>query len=128
MGLNKMHLRILRKLADRVLPSYLSMLTQKAWQSGEVRDDWKKGKLNKNIAPIFKKGGKEGPENYQTVSFTSVPGKIIEQLILEAVLRDMEEIQDSQHSFTEGKSCLTNAVAFVKLFKNSLKNIMIFLL
>lgn len=93
------------------VPSYLAMLTQKAWQSGEVTDDWEKG----NIVPIFKKDRKEGPENYQPVSFTSVPEKILEQLLLEAVLRDMkdrEEIQDSQRSSIEGKFCLANSVAF----------------
>ena len=53
--------------------------------------------------------------NYRPVSLTSIPAKMMEQLILEVVSKQVEEkkiVRSSQHGFTKGKSCLTNMIPF----------------
>ncbi|KAK4824064.1 hypothetical protein QYF61_009915 [Mycteria americana] len=84
---------------------------EQSWQLGEVPEDWQKA----NVAPVFKKGKKKDPGNYRLVSLTLVPGKVMEQLILETIARHMKDkklIRKSQHGFTKGKSCLTNLITF----------------
>jgi len=76
-----------------------------------VPEDWRIA----NDTLVFKMAKKENLGNYKPVSLTSIPGKVTEQLILDATSKQLKEkkvIRRSQHRFTKGKSCLANLVAF----------------
>ncbi|KAK4827435.1 LOW QUALITY PROTEIN: hypothetical protein QYF61_017992 [Mycteria americana] len=108
MGPDGIHQRVLKELAD-VLTKPLSIIYQQSWLTGEVPADWRLA----NVTPIFKKGWKEDPGNYRPVSLTSVPGKLMEQIILNAITwHDNQGIKPSQHGFRKGRSCLTNLISF----------------
>ncbi|KAK4832341.1 hypothetical protein QYF61_021870 [Mycteria americana] len=110
MGPDEIHPRVLKELAD-VLTKPLSIMYQQSWLTGKVPADWRLA----NVTPIFKKGRKEDPGNYRPVSLTSVPGKLMEQIILSAITRHVENnqgIKPSQHGFRKGRSCLTNLISF----------------
>jgi len=108
MGPNGMHPHVLRGLAE-VIAELLSVIFERAWQIGGVPEDWEVA----NVTPVFGKGKKEDPGNYEPVSLTSVLVKVVEQFVLDTISKQLEEkkvIRCSQYGFTKGKSCLTNVM------------------
>ncbi|GAB0202749.1 mitochondrial enolase superfamily member 1 [Grus japonensis] len=88
----------------------LSIIVEGLWKRGEVPEDWRKA----SVTLVFKKGKEEDPGNYRPVSFTSIPGKLMEEL-LKVINKHVEEkkvIGNGEHGFTKGKSCLGNLIAF----------------
>jgi len=89
----------------------ISIIFERSWTTGEVPEDSRKA----NVTPVFKKGKKEDPGNYRPVSLTSIPGKVMEQLILEVIIKQVEEkkvIGNSQHGFTQGEIMPDDLIAF----------------
>jgi len=104
MGPNGMHPRVLRELAD-VIAEPLSITFERSWRTGE-----KPMSLQSS-----KRARRRTQESYRPVSLTSIPGKVMERLILDVISKQVEEkkvLRSSQHGFTKGKSCLTNLIAF----------------
>ena len=94
MGPDEMHLWILRELANEFAKP-LSVICEKMWQFSD-------GKLKLH----FYKAKKEDPGNCKLGNLTSVPGKSMEQILLETIQRLMESkevIGDNHHGFTRGK-------------------------
>ncbi|XP_065582753.1 uncharacterized protein LOC136041889 [Artemia franciscana] len=82
-----------------------------------VPNDWRTA----NIIPIFKKGDKDSPGNYQPVSLTSAICKIMEGMINHALINYLEEntlISNRQHGFCRGRSIDSN---FIQSYGHYLK-------
>lgn len=88
----------------------LSSLSGRSRQLEEVSGEGKKA----NVPPVFQKGKKENAGNYKPVSLTSIPGRVIEQILMEAIFKYIMKkmIRSCQRGCKQGKSCLTNLVAF----------------
>ncbi|GAB0180898.1 mitochondrial enolase superfamily member 1 [Grus japonensis] len=89
----------------------LSIIYQQSWLARGVPVDWRLA----NVTPIHNKGWKEDSGNYSPVNLTPMLGKVMEQIILSAIMthiQDNQTIRPSQHGFMKGKSCLTNLISF----------------
>ena len=73
MGLDGVHPRVLRDLADMVAKT-LSIILQQSWLTRNVMVDWRLA----SMMPMSKKGQKDDPGSYRPISLTLVPGKVLE--------------------------------------------------
>ena len=82
---------------------------------------WKKA----NVTAIFKEGEKSKAENYHPISLTSVPGKLMERLVKNAIVEHMTTnnlFSEAQHSFLKGKSCVTQLLEYLEDITESMDN------
>eukprot|EP00061_Rhincodon_typus_P007882 g30008.t1 len=87
--------------------------------TGKEPEDWRLV----NMAPLFKRGGKEKPGNYRPVSLTLVVGKLLKGILRDRIYMYLDRqrlIRDSQHGFVRGKSCHIN---LIELFEEVTKTI-----
>ncbi|RMC10124.1 hypothetical protein DUI87_12922 [Hirundo rustica rustica] len=93
-----------QRAVDVIVKPFL-MIFEQSWELKRVLADWKLV----NFVPVSKKN----PE--LQACLTSVPGKVMEKVLLGGVeehLKDNTVIDHSQHSFMSGNSCLSNLISF----------------
>ena len=91
----------------------LALIFQKSLEEGVCPKEWKCA----NVTPIHKKGDRTDPSNYRPVSLTSQICKVLESIIRDKIVKHLTEnnlLNDAQHGFREGRSCLTNLLETIE--------------
>ncbi|XP_053112296.1 calcium uptake protein 3, mitochondrial isoform X3 [Hemicordylus capensis] len=99
-GPDGIHPRVLKELKCEIA-HLLAKIFNLSLKSGSVPEDWRVA----NVTPIFKKGSRGDPGNYRPVSLTSVPGKLMESILKDKIVKHLEEqalLGVSQHGFRKG--------------------------
>ncbi|KAL8595170.1 hypothetical protein ACOMHN_013843 [Nucella lapillus] len=110
--------RVLKELAKELAPG-LTAVFQSSLTTGSVPADWK----DAHVTPIFKKGEKYNPANYRPVSLTCVACKLMEHIVVSAMLQhfDNNDVLDiNQHGFRRARSCETQLLDFTEELTSNL--------
>jgi len=86
----------------------LTIIFQKSLKSGKVPYEWKIA----NVTPIHKKDSRSHLSNYRSMILTSQVRKLVETIVLDAIVDHLERIRlinDSQHGFRRGHSANTSS-------------------
>ena len=111
-GFDDIHAKMLFELREYIYKP-LGIIYRASLERDDIPTDWK----DAGITPLFKKGKRSDAQNYRPVSLTSIPCKILETIIKEEIISHLDKfalINDSQHGFLAGKSCLTNLLEFME--------------
>ena len=90
----------------------LDIIFRKSLCTSEVPEDW----TIANVTPVYKNGCRESVENYRPISLTSVVCRLLERIIKDSFVSCLQEcniINNSQHGFMKGRSCLTNLLEYI---------------
>ena len=105
LGPDNVHNYVLRETATDIAP-LLTHLFQQSLRTGTLPNDWKRAL----VTPIFKKGKRSDPKNYQPVSLTSAACKTMEHVIVSHIMKHLEFnniLSDTQFGFRSRHSCET---------------------
>ena len=100
------------------LVQILAVVFKTSMKEGKVPDDW----TQSNVTAINKKGSRQGPANYRSVSLTSLCCKLLKHVIVSQTMKHLERytiLQDCQHDF-RARSCKTQFLALMHELAESL--------
>ena len=96
--------RIIRECADE-LAVPVTKLCNLSFRQSVVPDVWKRA----NIVPIHKKGSRNSPVNYRSVSLMPIFSKVIERVVFTSLFKHVRPVlSNKQHGFMPGRSCTSN--------------------
>ena len=104
---------MLLKETKQIQSKLLTTIFKKSLEDSTLPSKWKEA----NVTAIFKGGERKLAENYRRISLTSVPCKLMEKLIRNALVYHMTQnnlFSKAQHGFISGKSCITQLLEFVE--------------
>ena len=111
---------VLKETKDLLIEP-LKIIFQKSLNENTLPAIWKKA----NFSAIFKKGEKKNTGNYRPNSLTSVPCKLMEKIIRDAIVKHMTEndlFSNAQHGFITRKSCVTQLLEFLEDITQAIDN------
>ena len=115
-GPDQIPAKFLFEFAEEVAPA-LTLIYNKSLIESNIPADWRKA----YVTPIYKPGKKDrsNPENYRTISLTSISCKILEHIIFSNTMKNLNQynvITDVQHGFRNKRSCNTQLISTINDF------------
>ena len=96
----------------------LYSLFEEIWEKEEIPAEWKEGYLIK----IPKKGDLSRCDNYRGITLLSVPGKILNRIILERMKGKVDQtLREQQAGFRQDRSC-TDQIATLRIIVENPSN------
>ena len=103
------------------MPSLLTFCTTLKFYNdplcgGDLPDQWK----TSIIIPIPKKGDLTKTDSYRGIALTSIPGKILNRMILNRIKPPLETIlRRHQNGFRPGRSCASHILALQRILEGA---------
>ena len=113
-GDDNLHPRLLKELSES-LAKPITFLFNKSLSESELPNDWKRAQ----VSAIFKKGVKTDPNNYRSVSLTSILCKVLEGIIRDSIQNFFDDLNlytNCQHGFRRKRSCISQLLEVMEDF------------